>query len=109
MGIAALKDTSIEWHVAFTSPSQEGIRAAVLAGLGATVQMRGDLKPGMRVLDGQYGLPPLPKADFTLIWSSGDKTLAAREFGHLLVNMSEPLIESGRPRKRAPESPREDG
>lgn len=109
VGIAALNGTSIAWHVVFTSPSQEGIRTAVLAGLGATVQMCGDLKPGMEIVDGRYGLPPLPKADFTLIWSAGDKTPAAREFGQLLLNMPEQLPRPGRQRKSARSPARDAG
>ncbi|WP_241177260.1 LysR family transcriptional regulator [Pseudomonas chlororaphis] len=89
VAVEALHGTPVSWHVAFTSPSQEGIHAAVLGGLGATVQMASDLKPGMRIVDGQYGLPALPKAHFLLAWSAGEKTPAARQFGQLLVEMAE--------------------
>ena len=41
----------------------------------------------MPVVDGHYGQPPLPKADFTLIWGAGGKTPAAREFGRLILDM----------------------
>lgn len=88
LGVAALKATSTDWHVVFTSPSQQGIRAAVRAGLGASVLTRDELEPGMKVIDGKYGLRPLPNANFTLIWSAGGKTPAAVEFGKLIVNMS---------------------
>lgn len=101
VGIGALDGASIEWHIAFTSPSQEGIRAAVLAGLGVTVQLRDDLRPGMKVVDGRYHLPPLPKADFTLIWSTGNKTPAIREFGQLLLNVPEQSPKVERQRKNA--------
>ncbi len=86
VGTDALERASIDWHIAFTSSSQEGIRTAVLAGLGVTVQMRDDSRPGMKVIDGQYNLPPLPKANFTLVWSKGNKTPAMREFGQLLLD-----------------------
>lgn len=90
IGIAALDRTPIKWHVAFTSPSNEGICAAVLAGLAVTVQMHHSLKPGMKIIDGQFGLPPLPKASFTLIWRNGEITPAIKEFGQLLLGMPEP-------------------
>jgi DNA-binding transcriptional LysR family regulator len=87
VGITALGGTAIKWHIAFTSLSREGIRAAVLAGLGVSVQMRDEMRQGMRVIDGRHGLPPLPKADFTLIWHGRNKTPAVREFGQLLMSV----------------------
>lgn len=87
--VEALDRTSIDWHVVFTSASTQGIRAAVLSGLAMTVMTRDDLEPGMKILDGQYGLPPLPTAVFSLIWSEEGQTPATREFGQLVVDMPE--------------------
>ena len=88
IGLAALEKTAIEWHIVFTSPSQQGIRAAVRAGLGVSVLTRDELEPGMKVIDGNYGLSPLAPANFTLIWSVRGKTPAALELGKLIVSMS---------------------
>ncbi|AMP05028.1 LysR family transcriptional regulator [Collimonas pratensis] len=97
-GVTALEQTTVKWHVVFTSPSQQGLRAAVLGGLAITVLTSDDLEPGMKIVDGQYGLPLLPSADFSLIWSDGGKTLAACEFGQLILDMPEqsslPLLRS---------------
>ncbi|WP_327437883.1 LysR family transcriptional regulator [Pseudomonas donghuensis] len=90
VAVEALERSSVEWRVAFTSPSQQGLRAAVLAGLAVTALPLGDLEPGMVVIDGQHGLPALLDADFRLIWSATGKTPAANAFGQLLVEMSEP-------------------
>jgi len=90
VGLAALAGTSVEWHVVFTSPSHQGLRAAVLAGLGVTILTRDDLEPGMKVVDGQYGLPSLPMVDFALAWSESGQTLAAREFAQMILNMPQP-------------------
>lgn len=87
VGLRTLAETSVEWHVVFTSPSQQGLRAAVLAGLGVTVLTREDIEPGMKIVDGQYGLPPLPKVDFALVWGQGGQTLAAWEFAQMILNM----------------------
>jgi DNA-binding transcriptional LysR family regulator len=88
-GVTELDQTAVKWHVVFTSPSQQGLRAAVLGGLAITVLTSDDLEPGMKIVDGQYGLPPLPGADFSLIWSDGGKTPAACEFGQLILDMPE--------------------
>ncbi|HEV7315056.1 LysR family transcriptional regulator [Sphingopyxis sp.] len=92
MGVAALEATSIDWHIAFTSPSEQGLRAAVRSGLAVAVLTRGDLEPGMRLLDGDYGLPALPSADFMLIRSGGAASPAARAFGEMLVAMEAPGV-----------------
>lgn len=96
---AALAATTLASHIAFTSPSPEGIRTAVLAGLGVTVQLPGDLKPGMRLVDGEYGLPPLPAADFVLVWRAAEPTSAARAFGALLRATAEPAAKPLRRRR----------
>ena len=89
VGLTALESKSIEWHIVFTSPSQQGLRAAMLAGLGVTVLTHEELEPGMKVVGDPFGLPPLPTANFVLAWSAGGKTAASREFGQLLASMSE--------------------
>lgn len=88
VAIEALERLSIEWHVAFTSSSQSGIRAAVMSGLAITPLTHDDLEPGIAVIDGRYGLPPLPEAEFRLLWGKGEKTLAVREFGRLVLDTS---------------------
>jgi DNA-binding transcriptional LysR family regulator len=98
VGLAALAGTSVEWHVVFTSPSQQGLHAAVLAGLGIAILTRDELEAEMKVVDGQYGLPPLPKVHFTLAWSENGKTLAAQEFARMILNMPQPEHSSRRSR-----------
>jgi DNA-binding transcriptional LysR family regulator len=89
VGVEALDRMSIDWHVVFTSASMKGISAAVLSGLALTVMTRDDVEPGMKIIDGQYGLPSLPTAVFTLIWSDEGQTPATREFGQLVLDMPE--------------------
>lgn len=88
VGTASLEGRDVPWHVVFTSQSQQGIRAAVLAGLAVTVLAREDVEPGMKILDGQYGLPSLSKADFSLVWSAGGKTPAAMELGRMMEQLT---------------------
>lgn len=103
VAMTALEGTSIDWHIVFTSPSQQGIRAAVLAGLGVTVLTMSELEPGMRVVGDQFGLPRLPTAEFVLAWSAGGKTVASLELGKLLVGMTGP---SAREAKLPPSRPK---
>ncbi|QND53044.1 LysR family transcriptional regulator [Phyllobacterium sp. 628] len=88
VGVEALDRISADWHVVFTSASQQGIRAAVLSGLAITVMTRDDVEPGMKIIDGEYGLPPLQTADFTLIWSAEGHTDASCEFGRMITEMA---------------------
>lgn len=88
VGLASLEGRQIPWHVVFTSQSHQGIRAAILAGLAVTVLARDDVEPGMRIVDGHYGLPSLSKVDFSLVWSEGGRTQAALEFGRLIEQMT---------------------
>ncbi|MDN2676629.1 LysR family transcriptional regulator [Janthinobacterium sp. SUN033] len=88
VGVDALDGAGLDWRVAFTSPSQQGLRAAVLAGLAVTALPQGDLEPGMMVIDGQHGLPALPAAQFQLLWRAAGSTAAADAFGQLLREWS---------------------
>jgi len=99
IGIKALNRAGINWHITFTSPSQEGIRTAVLAGIAVAIQIQNDVRPGMRVVDGQYGLPSLPKAEFAIILKKGERVPAVVEFTRMLQSMPQPLARTDRLRK----------
>jgi DNA-binding transcriptional LysR family regulator len=88
VGVRALDEAGIDNHIVFTSHSQEGIHAAVLAGLAISAIACDDIEDGMRIIDGEYGLPPLPDIDFALVWSSGGKTPASTAFGELICEMA---------------------
>lgn len=88
VGVDALDTAGVDWRIVFTSPSQQGLRAAVLAGLAITAVPQGDLEPGMVVVDGQYGLPALPTAEFRLIRRALGGSPASDAFGRLLGEMS---------------------
>jgi len=87
VGVAALEEAGVAWRMAFTSPSQQGLRAAVLAGFAMTALPQGDLETNMVVIDGQHGLPPLPAAAFSLICSSKDQAPATMALAQLLAEM----------------------
>ncbi|MDH6121780.1 DNA-binding transcriptional LysR family regulator [Kitasatospora sp. GAS204A] len=54
------------WHIACTSASLSGVRAAALAGLGVVAHAQGMIPPGLRVLPPQFGLPDLGATEFVL-------------------------------------------
>lgn len=87
VGVAALEEAGVAWRVAFTSPSQQGLRAAVLAGFAMTALPQGDLEANMVVVDAQHGLPPLPAAAFSMICSSKGQAPAAMALAQLLAEM----------------------
>jgi hypothetical protein len=82
-----------------THGSQEGIRTAALSDIAAAVQMQNRVKFGMRIIDGQYGLPSLPKAEFTLVSRNGEKAPAAAEFTRMLQSMPQSPANPDRRRK----------
>jgi DNA-binding transcriptional LysR family regulator len=88
VGTRVLDEAAIDSHIVFTSHSQEGIHAAVLSGLAITAIACDDIEAGMRIADGEYGLPPLPDIDFSLVWSNGGKTPASDAFGKLICEMA---------------------
>lgn len=85
----ALTASTVDWHVGFTSANQHGLRAAVLAGLAISMVAREDVCAGMKIVDGQYGLPPLPRAAFVLMWRPGERLPCAGELGRLIVEGAE--------------------
>lgn len=91
VAIEALAGSSVEWHIGFTSANLHGLRAAMLAGLGASIIAHDELEPGMKILAPSYGLPPLPDLEFALIWSVSGKMPCSRELGRLIADAARRL------------------
>lgn len=91
VAIEALAGSGVEWHIGFTSANLHGLRAAMLAGLGASIIAHDELEPGMKVLAPSYGLPPLPDLEFALIWSANGKMPCSRELGRLIADAARRL------------------
>ncbi len=86
MGVDALTASGLDWHVAFTSANQHGLKAAVKAGLAVSIFAKEEIEPWMVVLDERDGLPPLPKAKYILIQKRGDQMPCVAELGRLIVD-----------------------
>jgi DNA-binding transcriptional LysR family regulator len=54
------------WHIACTSSSLAGVRAAAMAGIAVTPLPRHALLPGLRIVGKKERLPELPRVDFVL-------------------------------------------
>lgn len=63
----ALDEAGIAWRTAYTSRSQVGTHAVVLAGLAVSVDLATTLNPGLRVLSEEDGMPPLPEFGIALM------------------------------------------
>jgi DNA-binding transcriptional LysR family regulator len=74
--VSALEGAGIDYRITCVSASQQGIRAAVYAGLGVTVHASSILPQGLVPLD---GLPDPGPTEFTLVSRSGPPSVAMSE------------------------------
>ncbi|MCQ4043899.1 LysR substrate-binding domain-containing protein [Streptantibioticus rubrisoli] len=76
--LEVLERAGRSWHIACTSGSLSGVRAAALAGLGVVPHAQGLVPPGLRALPARScGLPELGGVDFVLL--HGRRATAAQE------------------------------
>lgn len=64
--IEALARADLAYRLAYTSVSLSGIEAALRVGLGVSVLQRSNVTPGLKILDGRDGFPPLPECEVAL-------------------------------------------
>lgn len=76
------------WHIACTSGSLTGLRAAALAGLGVIAHASQMVPEGLRALPAECGLPPMGDVEFVL--------LASRRPGPAAAELSALIRRSGR-------------
>jgi DNA-binding transcriptional LysR family regulator len=75
--IAALQVAHRDWRIIYTSPSSEGLQAAVRAGLGVTVMSK-DMVPDGLITLGSELLPILPDTEIALYQAPGKLSRAAQ-------------------------------
>lgn len=83
-GIAALDAAGTPWSIALTSPSLNGVWAAVSAGLGITVRTPEGLNPALEIVDRKFGLPDLGSVDVSLYFKRGARSPAVQLLAELL-------------------------
>lgn len=87
--LGALDAVKRRWKIVFTSPSMEGLQAAVRAGLGVTVMSKDMVPPGLSVLGTEHGLPKLPDAEIAIYRAPGALSKAAKLLAEHIVHSLE--------------------
>jgi DNA-binding transcriptional LysR family regulator len=78
--LRALAPRQRQWHIACTSSSLAGVRAAAAAGLAVTPLPKHTVGPGLRILGPKENLPALPSVEFLLQTSEADPRPAVVAF-----------------------------
>lgn len=86
---AALDKVGRKWAVVGTSEVNAGLQAAVLAGFGVTALPRSAVRPGMRQVLPEEGLPFLPQSEVRMFENPNDGNDAARCLtGHIMSRLT---------------------
>jgi DNA-binding transcriptional LysR family regulator len=85
--LQALRAAQRDFHIAYTSFSLVGIRAAVLAGFAIAAMPRSALCPGLRILDEAQDLPHLDELTYIVV------RRAARAREHAVNLLYEALLQ----------------
>jgi DNA-binding transcriptional LysR family regulator len=76
--LTALQTSRRESRIVYTSPSSEGLQAAVRAGLGVTALSKDMVPEGLMLLGAEYGLPTMPDTEIALYRAPGTLSRAAQ-------------------------------
>jgi DNA-binding transcriptional LysR family regulator len=87
--LATLDAMKRPWRIVYTSPSLNGLQAAVQAGLGVTVLPKEMVPPGFVLLGSEHGLPPLPDTEIVLYRAPGALPRAAELLAEHIVHSLE--------------------
>ncbi len=87
--IAGLQAARRAYRIVYTSPSSEGLQAAVRAGLGVTVLSKNMVPEGLRLAGGELGLPPLPDTEIALYRAPGSPSRAAALLAEHIIHSLE--------------------
>jgi len=87
--LASLDAAKRSWRIVYSSPSLNGLQAAVKAGLGVTVLPKEMVLPGFVLLGPEHGLPPLPDTEIVLYRAPGALTRAAELLAEHIVHSLE--------------------
>jgi DNA-binding transcriptional LysR family regulator len=91
---SALGRAGVPWRMAYSSASQTGTHAVVLAGLGVTVGLTAALPAGLRLLGPEDGMPDLPELEIALLRHPGAAAEALAD--HIRQGFRDPSLASAR-------------
>jgi DNA-binding transcriptional LysR family regulator len=87
--LATLDEAKRPWRIVYTSPSLNGLQAAVKAGLGVTVLPKEMVPAGFVLLGPDQGLPALPDTEIVLYRAPGTLPRAAELLAEHIVHSLE--------------------
>lgn len=106
--IERLEAADIAYRIAASSPSLDGLWAALRGGLGVTARTALNLPEGLAFDRVLHGLPPLGSLPVTVHRNAGAKGEAVDRMAALLTDALKPVLHrepNGKPLRRAPQRP----
>lgn len=87
--LAGLQAHKRAWRIAYTSPSSEGLQAAVRAGLGVTVMSKDMVPEGLMLVGAEHDMPQMPDAEIALYRAPGTLSPAAQLLSEHIIHSLE--------------------
>ena len=87
--LAALQAAKLDWRIVYTSPSSEGLQAAVRAGLGVTVLSKDMVPEGLMLWGAEHSLPVMPDTEIALYRAPGKLSRAAQLLAEDIIHSLE--------------------
>lgn len=85
MALSCLEQAGRAWRISSTSTSFNSLHAALMAGLGVSLQPKSMLLPGLSPLKEVLNLPPPGFVDYTLVSRPGGSSRAAKLLGATII------------------------
>lgn len=98
--LAGLEAARRRWRITYTSPSSEGLQAAVRAGLGVTVMSKDLVPDGLLLLGAEHMMPTMPDAEIALYRAPGSLSRAAQLLSEHIIHSLEPKHPKREPVKK---------
>ena len=96
MALNALDKSNRAYRVGYASANSNAINAAVLAGLAIAAIPKIVMRPGMRLLNNDDGLPPLGEFEIGLVYAPGERSSAvdalACHISASLAQLDQPMM-----------------